>query len=385
MSHCYALAILLLHFLSSSVLSSSGMAHDPVAIWPEGTPNSKGEGAGHVPTLTWYPAPQENNTGACVVVHPGGAYNVLADQHEGTQVARWLNSLGINAYVHHYRLKKHGYTPADALQDALQAMRLARASAAEKGYDPQRLGILGFSAGGHLSSMTTLTSSVGSSENGPTADERAARPDFAILVYPAYLYVAPETEYGVPPKPSNNVPPVFVAVSGQDPKYEMTSAKIFEHFKPAGVDVELHAFGGYGPHGLGLAQGDIAFGQWPALAHDWMRRQGVLTDLPRCDSVTLTVRLCGKNLGTWARLTPIGDQRRPVVSVKAKSPGVFEFKDPNTRPCPGEHTLSTWNYVDQEEIDVIVYDPLIKRMTIEAGKNTFEIDDFRLKMEPQKD
>ena len=352
---------------------------EPVPIWPEGTPNAKGEGEGHVPTLTWYPAPSEGNTGACVLVLPGGGYNHLADTYEGVQVAQWFNSFGVNAYVHHYRLKKAGYTPKDSLDDALQAMRMARKWAPERGYSPDRIGILGFSAGGHLSAMTTLTSSVGSKDSGPTEDEKAARPDFAFMLYPAYLYVFPEEEYGVPPQPNKNVPPIFLAVSGQDSKYEMTSIKIFENFKPAGVDVELHAFGGWGPHGLGLGQGDTAFGQWPGLAQDWLRRQGMLTDAQRCESMTLKVTNCDKPVTGFARLTPVGDPNKPAVSVRSGRDGVFSFKDRANKPYPGIHTLSLWIYPEKPELGVLDMDP-VAGVTIDIlpGENEIQLESFRL-------
>ncbi len=366
------------------VVTSPLVAADPVPVWPNGVPNSKGEGEGHSPSLTWYPAPEKNNTGACVVVLPGGGYNNLADRHEGHQIVQWLNGLGINAYIHRYRLKPQGYTPADSLLDALQAMRLARQWAPEKGYDPNRIGILGFSAGGHLSSMTTLTSAVGSTDAGPTDEEKAARPDFAILLYPAYLYVFPEAEYGVPPKPNKNVPPIFIAVSGQDPKYEMTSAKIFENFKPAGVDVELHAFGGWGPHGLGLAHGDPAFGQWPGMCHAWMRRQGLLTSSARCASATLNMTNCDKKITGWARLSPIGDNNKPVVAVSSSN-GVFKFNDVTTRPCPGDYTLSLYIAPEKPELGMLPMDPVSNlTLTITPGDNVIDIADFRLKTEESK-
>src|SRR5947199_10557305 len=153
----------------------------PIVLWPDGAPGALGRAPEDVPDLTPYLPPRERATGAAVVVCPGGGYQHLAD-HEGRPVAEWLNTLGVAAFVLKYRIGPRYHHPA-MLQDAARALRTVRARAAEWGVDPARIGILGFSAGGHLASTLGTHFDAGSASAADPVERASSRPDLLILIY----------------------------------------------------------------------------------------------------------------------------------------------------------------------------------------------------------
>src|SRR5262245_40436974 len=159
-----------------------------VLLWPDGAPGAAGNEPQDKPKLTVYRAPAATANGTGVVVCPGGGYRTLASDHEGKQVAEWLNSLGVSAFVLQYRVGPRYRHPAP-LQDAQRALRLVRSRAAEYAIDPRRLGILGFSAGGHLASTT-------GTQPDDVVDGVSSRPDFMVLAYPVISMTAPFTHRG---------------------------------------------------------------------------------------------------------------------------------------------------------------------------------------------
>lgn len=152
-------------------------------LWPDGAPEAKGTTEDHQPTLDFYKPDAVPANGCAVVICPGGGYGGLAKDHEGIQPARFFNSLGITAYVLHYRLGGKGYQHPIPLQDAQRALRLARSRAAADGVDPTRIGIMGFSAGGHLAASTGTHHDAGNAAATDPVDRLASRPDFMILCY----------------------------------------------------------------------------------------------------------------------------------------------------------------------------------------------------------
>src|SRR5512139_3812499 len=164
-------------------------------LWPDGAPGALGTEAVDKPKITVYRAPADKATGGAVVVCPGGGYQVVAADHEGKQVAEWLNSLGVSAFVLQYRLGPRYRHPVP-LQDAQRAIRVVRSRAPEWGVDPKRVGILGFSAGGHLASTAATHFDDGRPDAADPVEREGSRPDFTVLCYPVISLVDPITHSG---------------------------------------------------------------------------------------------------------------------------------------------------------------------------------------------
>jgi acetyl esterase/lipase len=229
------------------------------------------------PTLTVYSPPAALNTGAAVLVCPGGGYHILAWDLEGTEVCEWLNSIGVTGVLLKYRVPKRAGRPnhEPALQDAQRAMGLIRSRAKELQIDSQRIGALGFSAGGNLAAILS---------NQPdrkyprvdAADDLSCRPDFAILVYPAYLTDKDQGDALRPEVPvSAQTPPTFQSITQDDPVRVETAIFYSLALKKAGVANELHVYP-RGGHGYGLRRTENPATFWPDRATDWMRYSGWL-------------------------------------------------------------------------------------------------------------
>src|SRR6202171_4055680 len=174
--------ILLMLLISSCAPSVRAAPEVAIVLWPNGAPGAVGHAPTDIPTLTPYLLPKEKATGAAVIICPGGGYQHLAD-HEGRPVAEWLNSIGVTAFVLKYRLGPTYHHPAQ-LQDAARAIRTVRARAKEWGIDPQRIGILGFSAGGHLAASAGTHFAAGQADAFDPVERVSSRPDLMILIYP---------------------------------------------------------------------------------------------------------------------------------------------------------------------------------------------------------
>ena len=292
------LAGVLVALVSSNVF---GAAIPVFPVWPDKVPgetNSMGEekdmskpGEGLVagkplirlgnvskPTITLYRAPKEKDTGAAVVVFPGGGYSILALDLEGTEVCEWLNSIGVTGVLLKYRVPKRAGLEKHtaALQDAQRAVGLVRSRAKEFGIDPQRIGVLGLSAGGHLAAA--LSASAGQRTYPPVddADQVSCRPDFSVLIYPAYLTLKDQGDKINPDTAvSSNTPPAFLAMAQDDPVRVETALFYSAALKQAGVPFELHIYP-EGGHGYGLRRTENPLTAWPARAADWMQSRGLL-------------------------------------------------------------------------------------------------------------
>jgi acetyl esterase/lipase len=229
------------------------------------------------PTITLYKA-QGKNTGAGILVFPGGAYRILSVDLEGTEICQWLNSIGVNCVLLKYRVPESGPYPASprALEDAQRAMGLVREHAAEWGIDPHRLGVIGFSAGAHLAAAISNHYQNRLYDPIDAADRQSCRPDFAVVIYPGYLALA---EQGFAPnpdiQPTAQTPPTFLAQAEDDPVHVENSLVYFEELKKAGVPVEMHLFT-HGGHGYGLRRTGAPVSHWPALVEKWLRSIDVL-------------------------------------------------------------------------------------------------------------
>jgi len=231
------------------------------------------------PTITIHrPAPAKD-TGTAVLVCPGGAYHILAMDLEGTEVCEWLNSIGVTGVLLKYRVPSRAGSDKHvaALQDAQRALGLVRSRAGDWGINAGRIGVLGFSAGGHLAAALSTSASTRSYEAVDDADRTSCRPDFAVLIYPAYLTVkeagdriAPELNL------STNTPPTFLAMAQDDPVRVENALHYALALKRASVPVELHIYPS-GGHGYGLRPSKHLVTTWPARAADWMRSRALLS------------------------------------------------------------------------------------------------------------
>jgi acetyl esterase/lipase len=224
------------------------------------------------PTLTLF-RPKGKANGAAVVVFPGGGYRILAIDLEGTEVCDWLNSFGVTCALLKYRVPGTGPYPKSsaALQDAQRAMSLVRQHAAEWGIDPNRVGTLGFSAGGHLSAAMANLHEHRLYEPVDEADKLSCRPDFSVVIYPGYLALA-DQNYAPNPeiKPGPQTPPSFVLQAEDDPVHMENAMVYYQQLKNAKVPAELHIYAD-GGHGYGLrATGDSA-AVWPRDVERWLR------------------------------------------------------------------------------------------------------------------
>lgn len=231
-----------------------------------------------VPTLTLYSAKGATGPGPAVVVFPGGGYNILAIDLEGTEVCDWLNSAGVACVLLKYRVPSTGPYPQSpaALQDAQRAMGLVRQHAAEWGIDPNRVGVLGFSAGGHLAAAISTHFDQRLYDPIDAADKLSCRPDFAVVVYPGYLALA-DKNFAPNPDivPTANTPPTFIVQAEDDPVHVENATVYFMALKNAQVPAELHIYA-KGGHGYGLRRTALPVTTWPASAETWLRTIGVL-------------------------------------------------------------------------------------------------------------
>jgi len=219
------------------------------------------------PAFVVYKPAIPNSSGAGVIVCPGGGYHILAADLEGYEVAQWLNSLGITAFVLQYRVPQK---QAGALQDVQRAIRLIRSRTGDYGIDPDKLGVMGFSAGGSLSARASTLYGEATYEPVDAADTLSARPDFSLLIYPAYLDQGENRALTSELKVNENTPPMFIFGTADD-KHGNSALVMATALRDEQVPVDLH-FMAEGGHGYGLRPGNIAADTWPALAAEWLKR-----------------------------------------------------------------------------------------------------------------
>lgn len=281
--------------LFASCLSLSVSAQQPkpvIQVWPATPPNETADigketaetKPGEIPstlritnvtkpTLAVYPAPAHKATGASVLVCPGGALRILAWDKEGTEVAEWLNSIGVTAFVLKYRVptRQKEQRWLHGLQDCQRAMSLVRSKASEFAIDPNRIGVLGFSAGGFLAAMTATSFEDRQYELIDEVDKTSSRPDYAVLVYPAYLVDNKTNELEPHVKVTDKSPPMFFAHAWNDRVKPESSMQLFSALRGHKIPAELHVFDS-GGHGFGLRKTTYPATQWPELCERWMER-----------------------------------------------------------------------------------------------------------------
>ena len=270
---------------------------DTYLLWPGGAPGALGTSELDIPMLTIFRPQSRTGNGTAVIIAPGGAYLGLASNLEGRQVADWYTSRGVTTFVLRYRLGSKYLYPIP-LQDAQRAMRWVRSQAKAFGTAPDRIGMMGFSAGGHLAAMMATMFDSGKTEVPDAIDRVSSRPDFVVLGYP-WLNAMEKNETGVLSycsalkipanqcvnfeqySPDQHVsaqtPPTFIYHTTDDELVPVeASVKYYRALQKAGVPVEMHLFG-HGRHGSGLGLGDPSLDLWPVLLENWLRSRGLLT------------------------------------------------------------------------------------------------------------
>jgi acetyl esterase/lipase len=291
-------------FLAVTVGSLGLSAAEPIPLWPEGTfaqksvpgveqdmtkPSDDLYGGKRVtrisnvsvPTITLYRPSENKDTGTAVIVCPGGGYQILSMDLEGTEVCQWLNSIGVTAVLLKYRVPARDgserYTAP--LQDVQRALGLVRYHAAEWHINPHRIGVIGFSAGGHLSAAASTRFEKRTYKPMDESDRTSCRPDFAMLIYPAYLVREKGSQFGPDLKPeltvTSNTPPTFLVQTEDDPIHVENSLFYCLALKKANVPAELHLFA-TGGHAYALRQSNKEVMSWPKRAEEWLNGLGVL-------------------------------------------------------------------------------------------------------------
>lgn len=260
-----------------------------VFLWPAGAPGALGEEAKDKPQIMVYLPQGEVKTDCAVVVCPGGGYGGLAMNHEGKQIADWFNSFGVAAFVLDYRHRGKGYGQPAPLQDVLRAVRTVRTNAADWGINPAKIGVMGFSAGGHLASTAATKFTEGDANAADPVEKASSRPDFAILCYPVIAFGETYNHKGSmknllgenPPQElidsyashklvTDKAPPTFIFQTDEDGAVPAENAVAFYlGLRKAKVPAEMHIYR-VGNHGLGLAKTVIGTETWPELCRLWM-------------------------------------------------------------------------------------------------------------------
>ncbi len=284
------LLLLLNAFLVTMALSNS--SHTSIPLWQEKAPQALGDKATDRPQLIVYPADPDKATGAGVIVLPGGGYGFLSMEHEGHAIGQWLQSLGVSAFVLEYRLPSNGYRHPIPLMDAQRAIRLVRSQAADWHINHERIGILGFSAGGHLASTaaTHYNSAIAEPAFSDTIDQESARPDFQILIYPVItmdpVYAHPGSRANLlGPDPDSELeqllsselqiqtdtPPAFIVHASDDSVVHVENAlRYYRALQRASIPAELHIYPS-GGHGFGTRPEAGRAATWTKLCEAWLK------------------------------------------------------------------------------------------------------------------
>lgn len=268
-----------------------------IRLWPGDAPQAKGTACEDTPTLTIFEPPYGAGNGSAVVVLPGGSYAHLAANLEGRAVADWFTARGFRAFVLSYRLSSNGYLLPVPLLDARRAVQLVRARARDYFIDPNRIVVIGFSAGGHLAALSATQFLPGNPDAEDPIERASSRPDFLVLGYPWIGAISSDTSHlsycklfnvmdrcealRVAYSPdlfvTSATPPTFWYHTFDDRTVPVEQGlRFYEALVKAGVPAEAHIFA-TGPHGTGLGKGDAVLDQWPGLLENWLRAQGLLT------------------------------------------------------------------------------------------------------------
>jgi acetyl esterase/lipase len=294
MNRYCAAAFLVVASAINSPAQPAPPAPPTIPLWNGPAPGAQGTADIDIPKLLIFAAKKQVTTGTGVVICPGGGYAHLSMEKEGTDIAKWLNARGVAGFVLQYRLGPKYHHPVE-LHDAQRALRYVRSHAAEYGISPDRIGIWGFSAGGHLASSTGTHFDAGDSSASDPIDRASSRPDFMILSYPVITLVGPKTHQGsrknllgdnADPDLARSLsselqvtaqtPPTFLFTTNGDTTVPPeNSIEFYLAMRKAGVQGELHVYQN-GPHGVGLALNDPILFSWPQRLEAWLHLRGLL-------------------------------------------------------------------------------------------------------------
>ncbi|MDX2276657.1 MAG: alpha/beta hydrolase [Hyphomonadaceae bacterium] len=284
------------HPVQAVVDARAALQLETIRLWEGRAPGATGDAPTDTPTLTIVAPDGATNFGSAVIVAPGGGYQALATGHEGRQVADWFAAHGVTAFVLTYRLTPSGYSHPAQLDDARRAIRWVRAHASEYGIDPNRIGMIGFSAGGHLTAMASTISEDGDPQALDPVERVSSKLDFAAVIYAPTMIDAstalgealsralagrwPSAQTRRQLNPAQNVtentPPTFLLYTSTDPVVPPRhGTAYYDALREHGVPAELHVFAD-GRHGLGLAMGDATLSAWPQLLATWLRERGIV-------------------------------------------------------------------------------------------------------------
>jgi len=267
-----------------------------IRLWAGPAPQAKGDSCNDIPTLTIFDPHPGTANGSAVIVFPGGAYRGLAGNLEGRQVADWFTVRGFRAFILTYRLSSNGYLLPVPLLDARRAIQTVRARAADYHISPDRIAVIGFSAGGHLAAHSGTQFVNGKPDAEDPIERVSSRPDYLVLGYPWIGAISSDTShlsyckifnvmdqcealraaYSPDLFVTKDTPQTFIYHTFDDQTVPVEqSLRFYEALVKAGVESEYHVFA-HGAHGSGLGKGDPALDEWPALLENWLRAKGLL-------------------------------------------------------------------------------------------------------------
>ncbi len=358
------------------------IAQEVLPLWTEGAMPYAISTVEEKPTLNCYPTQsQSNHTGAAVVICPGGGYGGLAKDHEGRRPAEWFNQQGVSAYVLHYRLGSQGYHYPAELADVQRAIRWVRAHAAEEKIDPERIAVMGFSAGGHLASMAATLFDEHAYDPIDAVDKVSARPDLAILCYPVISFDRAITHGGsrknllgpdrdgddaLAKKLSSDLnvtertPPTFILQTDADTVVPAENAlRFFLALREKKVSAELHVYEA-GPHGVGLYLADPVLGTWSGHLKDWLRLHFFYAPPQPRSAVSGQATLDGKPVSWGALVFYPENSNLPPTTVRIRK---GKFSDPiETGPITGVSRIhfegSIWEETGSPDDQTVQLDSL---------------------------
>jgi acetyl esterase/lipase len=378
-----SISTILLSLLASTATIAAEPPSRTIELWPEGAPGATGKTDEDKPAITVSLPDPAKNTGAAVLICPGGGFMTRAVDHEGVLIANWFKARGVAGFILRYRIRPI-YTVHESLQDAQRGIRYVRTHAAEFGVDPGRIGIIGFSAGAMIASSVALKAEAGTSDASDPIDRVSSNVAFQILAYGSTMAGRATEAQGAgnsvtkTPEPDwKAAPPTFLFGTTEDANMIRGMADLYANLSRAKVPVEAHFFA-HGVHGVGLAQGDPVLGVWPDLLWNWLRTGWFLTGDPRF-AIRGLVTVDGEPLAHGrVILTPLDSPNAPPVVAYVMNTGPVrgEFNLPASQgPTPGRYRVEVCQ--DAARWMSNSRDPVMSSMSAKSRNGTITEDERR--------